>query len=69
MTKFEINSDLCVGHGQCYLVVPDLIEDDERGLAHVRGDGQVPVDRLKALQRAQKSCPEGALLLTDDAED
>ena len=69
MTKFEINSDLCVGHGQCYLVVPDLIEDDERGLAHVRGDGQVPVDRREALQRAQKSCPEGALVLTEDAQD
>ena len=69
MTKFEINSDLCVGHGQCYVVVPDPIEDDERGLAHVRGDGQVPVDRREALRRAQKSCPEGALLLTDDAED
>jgi ferredoxin len=52
VTKFEIDSDLCVGHGQCYLVVPDLIEDDERGLAHVRGDGQVPIDRLEALQRA-----------------
>ena len=69
MTKFEINSDLCVGHGQCYLVVPDLIEDDERGLAHVRGDGRVPVDRLEALQQAQKSCPEGALVLTEDAQD
>ena len=69
MTKFEINSDLCVGHGQCYLVVPDLIEDDERGLAHVRDDGRVPVDRLEALQQAQKSCPEGALVLTEDAQD
>ncbi|WP_246133188.1 ferredoxin [Mycobacterium helveticum] len=69
MTKFEIDSDLCVGHGQCYLVVPDLIEDDERGLAHVRGDGQVPVDHLEALQRAEKSCPEGALVLTEDAPD
>jgi ferredoxin len=69
MMKFEIDPNLCVGHGQCYLVVPDLIEDDERGLAHVRGNGYVPPDRLESLQRAQKVCPEGAVLLTDDAQD
>lgn len=57
-----------VGHGQCYLVVSDLIKDDERGLAHVRGDGRMPTNRLEALQR-QKSCPEGALLLTEEAQD
>jgi hypothetical protein len=26
----------------------------------------VPADRLEALQKAQKLCPEGAVLLTDD---
>jgi ferredoxin len=69
MMKFEIDPNLCVGHGQCYLSVPDLIEDDERGLAHVRGDGHVPHPRLEALQRAQKVCPEGAVLLIDDEQD
>jgi ferredoxin len=69
MMKFEIDPNLCVGHGQCYLVVPDLIEDDERGLAHARGDGEVPHPRLEALQRAQKVRPEGAVLLIDDEQD
>jgi ferredoxin len=69
MTSFEIAPNLCVGHGQCYLVVPDLIEDDEWGLAHVRGDGHVPHPRLEALQRAQKVCPEGAVLLIEDEQD
>ena len=69
MTTLQINPSRCVGHGKCYLVVPDLIEDDDRGLAHVRGDGNVPSDRLDALRRAKKLCPEQAVLLTDDAGD
>jgi ferredoxin len=69
MTKLHIDPDRCVGHGQCYTAVPDLIEDDDRGIAHVRGDGDVPPERLQSSQRAQKLCPEQAVLLTDDADD
>jgi ferredoxin len=66
VTKVQIESNRCVGHGLCYTVVPDLIEDDDRGIAHVRGDGDVPPDRLEALHRAQKLCPEDAVMLTGD---
>jgi ferredoxin len=65
MTKLQIDPNRCVGHGLCYTMVPDLIEDDDRGIAHVRGDGNVPPDRLDALERAKKLCPEQAVLLTD----
>ena len=67
MTKVQIDADRCVGHGLCYTVVPDLVEDDDRGIAHVRGGGDVAPDRLDALQRAKKLCPEGAVMLIDDA--
>jgi ferredoxin len=69
VTKLQIDPNRCVGHGQCYAVAPDLIADDDRGLAHVRGNGCVPPRRLESLQRAQRLCPEQAVLLTDDAED
>jgi ferredoxin len=69
MMTLEIDAGRCMGHGQCYSVVPDLIEDDDRGIAHVRGDGNVPTDRLDVLQRAKKLCPEQAVLLTDEAGD
>jgi ferredoxin len=65
MTKLEIDADRCVGHGQCYSVAPDLIEGDDRGIAHVRENGNVPPDRLDAVERARKLCPEQAVLLTD----
>jgi ferredoxin len=65
MTKLQINPGRCMGHGLCYSEVPDLIEDDERGLAHVRGDGDVPPDQLNAALKAQRLCPEDAVVLTD----
>jgi ferredoxin len=66
MTTLKIDADRCVGHGQCYTVAPDLIEDDDRGIAHVRGDGKVPPDRLNAVERAKKLCPEKAVVFADD---
>jgi ferredoxin len=63
MTKLQIDPDRCMGHGLCYSEVPDLIEDDDRGIAHVRGDGDVPLGRLEALHKAQKLCPEDAVVL------
>jgi hypothetical protein len=43
--------------------VPDLIEDDDWGIAHVRGDG---TERVEAMPKAQKLCPEDAVALTDE---
>jgi ferredoxin len=43
MTKLQIDPNRCMGHGLCYSEVPDLIEDDDRGLAHVRGRSRVIV--------------------------
>jgi ferredoxin len=69
VTKVQIEPNRCVGHGLCYTVVPDLIEDDDRGIAHVRGDGDVPRDRLHALRQAERLCPEQAVLITPEDGD
>jgi ferredoxin len=66
VTKVQIDPDRCVGHGLCYTLVPDLVEDDDRGIAHVRGDGDVPPDQRESVQKAVKLCPEHAVTLTDD---
>lgn len=69
MTRVEIDLTRCMGHGLCYSEVPDLIDDDDRGLAHVRGDGNIPSDRLDAVQRAKRLCPERAVVLSDSTDD
>jgi ferredoxin len=65
MKKLRIDSSLCEGHGMCFELAPNLIEEDER--AH----GIVKVEDVEASQEAaavaaMNACPERAISLTDD---
>ena len=63
--KVAVDKDLCVGHGRCYDVAPELFEDDEDGYAIVRGDGVVPHERAEAARLAVRLCPERAVTLAE----
>jgi ferredoxin len=65
--KLSVQHDLCRGHGRCYTVAPDLLEDDEdEGFVTVRGQViDVPSDQLDAARNATGSCPERAIQLID----
>ena len=66
--KLEVNAELCRGHGRCYTVAPDLLEDDDdEGFVTVRGQIiDVPDDQADAARNAAGSCPESAIQLIDD---
>ena len=65
--KLSIGQDLCRGHGRCYTVAPDLLEDDDdEGYVTARGQVvDVPADQADAARDAVGSCPERAILLID----
>jgi ferredoxin len=63
--KVSVDSGLCVGHGRCYDVAPDLFEDDEEGYAVVRGGGSVPPGQAEAARLAVRLCPERAVTLSE----
>jgi ferredoxin len=62
--KLEI-TDLCSGHGRCYVQVPSLIEDDDRGRGIVKGDGTVLAAEVEDAEKAVRVCPERAIRLVD----
>ena len=66
--KLSISSDLCRGHGRCYTVAPDLLEDDEdEGFVTARGQVvDVPADQADAARNASGSCPERAIAVLED---
>jgi ferredoxin len=66
--KLSIGQDLCRGHGRCYTVAPDLLEDDDdEGYVTARGQVvEVPADQADAARNAVGSCPERAIQLIDD---
>lgn len=56
----------CVGHGRCYVLAPEVFEDDERGHCVVRLSGRLPAELIAQARRGEQNCPESAISLTPD---
>ena len=61
--RLIVDDEKCQGHNRCRLLAPDLIETDDLGFAHVKGDGLVPKDQAEKARLAVRNCPEFALRL------
>ena len=56
----------CMGHGRCYLLMPDLLTSDEEGYVTIRGQTiEVPDDRRELAEEVEGTCPEGAIELSE----
>lgn len=66
--RLLVDGDKCQGHNRCQRLIPTLIEIDDLGFAHARGDGLVPPDLAEKARLAVRNCPEYALRLVDGAE-
>jgi ferredoxin len=66
--KLTVRADLCRGHGRCYTLAYDLLEDDDdEGYVSARGQViDVPTDQLDYARNAAASCPERAIVLLED---
>lgn len=65
--KLTVSAELCRGHGRCYSLAEDLLEDDDDGFVTVRGRIiDVPDDQVEDARNAAGSCPEGAIQLIED---
>jgi ferredoxin len=65
--KLSVSTELCRGHGRCYSLAEDLLEDDDDGFVTVRGRIiDVPDDQVEDARNAAGSCPEGAIQLLED---
>jgi ferredoxin len=64
--KLSVDARLCRGHGRCYSLAEDLLEDDDEGFVTARGQIiDVPDDQVADARNAAGSCPEGAIQLLD----
>jgi len=65
--KLSVSAELCRGHGRCYTLAEDLLEDDDDGFVTARGRIiDVPDDQVEDARNAAGSCPEGAITLLED---
>jgi ferredoxin len=64
--KLTVDAGLCRGHGRCYTLAPDLLEDDDEGYVTVRGQEiTVPADQVVVARNAADSCPERAIAVLE----
>ena len=62
--KLRIDGDVCMGHGRCYRMAPDLLAFDDEGYVTIRDQTiDVPVDQVEAAEDAEGTCPEQAIRL------
>ncbi len=63
--KVRVDLTVCVGHGPCYALAPDVFEDDERGHCTLLLES-VPRSLEKQARMAEANCPEGAITIDED---
>ncbi len=64
----RIDAAKCQGHNRCYALAPELVDVDEWGQAHVRGDGCVPMELRARAATLVANCPEYAIGLVEGGE-
>jgi ferredoxin len=68
MTRIELISNGCVGHGQCNAVAPEVYGLDEDGYCVPR-HGDVPAQLMSSAADGAKSCPERAIVVVPGVGD
>jgi len=58
--KIRVDAVLCVGHGRCYALGPDVFQEDERGHCRIER-AEVPPDFENQARLGEANCPEGAI--------
>ncbi|HEY3716100.1 MAG TPA: ferredoxin [Jatrophihabitantaceae bacterium] len=63
----EVNSDICIGAGQCYLAAAAVFDTDDDYGTVVLLDAQPEGDAAEAAREAERLCPSGAIRIRTTA--
>ena len=63
--KVRLDRSKCVGHGRCYVLAPEVYQDDERGHCVLVREG-VPPQLADQARLGAENCPEQALTVEAD---
>lgn len=61
--RVEVDRELCIGSGNCVHLTRGAIELDDEGVASVIDGALATVEQLR---QAERSCPTGAITVTED---
>jgi len=64
--RISVDTDLCQGHGRCYILAPDLFDTDDYGYCQPTVERDVAAGLEDQARKAASNCPEDAILLIGD---
>ncbi|WP_218025972.1 ferredoxin [Nocardia miyunensis] len=62
--RFSIDTDICAGHGRCFVLAPDAFVSDDVGYGQVN-ERAFPSGERRAMDDIAFSCPEGAISIRE----
>ena len=63
--KVRVDLELCLRHGRCYMLAPEVFGEDERGRCRIANEDVEPGLEQQARIGAA-NCPEGAIEIEED---
>ena len=60
MPRVVVDAAKCVGHGRCYVLAPEVFDEDERGRCVVPRE-ETPESLVEDARRGETNCPEAAI--------
>jgi ferredoxin len=63
--RVRVDLEACVGHGRCYMLAPDVFDEDDQGHCMLRRE-VVPPELEDQARMGESNCPEGAIELSED---
>ena len=65
--KLRVSAELCMGHGRCYALAPEVYAPDDEGYNSARGETiEVADEHAQSGARGARGCPEGAIEIVED---
>ncbi|MCY3576707.1 MAG: ferredoxin [bacterium] len=64
--RIKVDTELCQGHGRCYMLAPDLFDADDDGYCEPTDERQVAPELADQARRALMNCPENAIILIEE---
>ncbi|MCZ7529093.1 MAG: ferredoxin [Acidimicrobiia bacterium] len=63
--RVRVDTDLCVGHGRCYTLAPEVYDADEYGHC-VIPETRVPPEHETQARVGAENCPEDAITVVEE---
>ena len=62
--KVRVDSEICQGHGRCFMLAPEVFSEDENGFCLIENP-EVPPGLEKQALLGTEACPEHAIQLDE----